>query len=181
MSPHHPHTEAAWQARAEQTRHCSFCGGKLETRSVPEHKGEVKLCSACNRVCFLNPKVAAGTLVLIDGKIVLARRSIEPGYGLWTFPGGFVDLGETPQEAAARETFEEVRLEVQVGAPAGVYISSGRDTVILVFWAEATGGTLQPADECLDARLFAPAEIPWDSLAFPSTRALLHEHFPPPR
>ena len=159
-------------------RFCAPCGGRLTWRADSGSGRERLVCDQCGEVQFLNPKVAAGTLILDDGRIVLVRRGIEPGYGLWTFPGGFVDLGESAQEGAARETLEESGLTVEIGKPAGVYTSSARDIIIVVFWARILGGSLCGADECLEARLFRPSEIPWDELAFPSTRQLLETHFP---
>ena len=145
---------------------------------MPEAKRECKVCARCGHVQFLNPKVAAGTLTLIDGRIVLLRRGIEPGYGLWTYPGGFVDLGETAQEAAIRETAEESGLTVEITSPAGVYTSDGRDIIITIFHARTVGGSLHARDESLEAQLFAAAEIPWPDLAFSSTRQLLRDAFP---
>jgi len=173
----HAHPRS-WKDRLERLRFCNPCGGELVWKSPAPAQPERLTCSACGEVQFLNPKVAAGTLIVVDARIVLLRRAIEPGYGLWTFPGGFVDLGETAQEAAARETMEEAGLRVAVGGPAGVYTSDARDIIIIVFWASVTGGSLCAADECLEARLFHPSEIPWSDLAFSSTRKLLAEHFP---
>jgi ADP-ribose pyrophosphatase YjhB (NUDIX family) len=168
----------SWKARLERTRFCTHCGGPLEWSFVPDAKRECKVCSRCGHVHFFNPKVAAGTLTLVDGRIVLLRRGIEPGYGLWTYPGGFVDLGESAQEGAIRETAEECGLHVEITGPAGVYTSDARDIIIVVFHARVTGGELRAADESLEARLFGPSEIPWPDLAFPSTRQLLCDHFP---
>jgi ADP-ribose pyrophosphatase YjhB (NUDIX family) len=168
----------SWKERLERTRFCTRCGGPLEWTFVPEAKRECKVCSRCGRVHFFNPKLAAGTLTRIDGRIVLLRRGIEPGYGLWTYPGGFVDLGESAQEAAVRETAEESGLHVEITGPAGVYTSDARDIVIVVFHARVAGGALHAADESLEARLFDPADIPWNDLAFSSTRQLLRDHFP---
>jgi ADP-ribose pyrophosphatase YjhB (NUDIX family) len=172
---HHP---AAWRHGVEQIRHCQLCGGALQWTYVAEQRAEHKVCTGCGRIQWFNPKVAAGTLILSGGGVVLLRRGIEPGHGLWTYPGGFVNLGETAQEAAVRETSEESGLHVELDGPAGVYTSDARDIIIVVFRARVVGGSLSACDECLDARVFQPNEIPWDQLAFSSTLALMRQTFP---
>jgi ADP-ribose pyrophosphatase YjhB (NUDIX family) len=144
-------------------------------------------CPACDFIRYPGPKLAAGCIVEVDGGIVLVRRGIEPGYGKWVYPGGYVDRGETVQEAARRETQEEACLEVRVGSLVGLYSYPGRAVIVAVYRGEFTGGTLRAADECLEARPFAPQAIPWGDLAFPSTfealRDYLHQVYsqsPPP-
>lgn len=134
------------------------------------------MCSTCGFVFYLDPKVAAGTLFTIDGGVVLLRRGIEPGYGKWVFPGGFVDRGEPVHEAAIRETWEEAGLRVTLDGVLGVYSFPGQDIVVVAYAATVVEGTLQALDECLDARAFRQGEIPWDDLAFPSTHAALRDY-----
>src|SRR4051812_9908572 len=89
-------------------RHCPQCGGALEQRRLKIGDPERLVCTACGFVFYLDPKVAVGTIVRTpEDRIVLVRRAIEPGYGLWVFPGGYVDRGETVTDAAVRETLEE--------------------------------------------------------------------------
>jgi 8-oxo-dGTP diphosphatase len=107
---------------------------------------------------------------------VLVRRSIEPGYGKWVYPGGYVDRGETVPEAARRETLEEACLEVRVERLVGLYSYPGRSVIVAVYSGVVTGGTLAAADECLEARAFAPGAIPWSELAFPSTFEALRDY-----
>jgi len=134
------------------------------------------VCTVCGFVFFLDPKVAAGPLFTIEGKIPLLQRSIEPSYGKWVFPGGFVDRGEAVQDAAVRETREEAHLEVRLVSLLNVYSYSGSPVVLVVYAAEVIGGKLEAGDECLDVRLFAPEDIPWQELAFPSTREAVREY-----
>lgn len=133
------------------------------------------VCQACSFIYYLDPKVAACTIPLIDGKVVLIRRAIEPGHGLWVYPGGFVDRGETVEEAAARETFEEAGLEVRITDLVGVYSYPGSMVVIIVYECEVLGGSLCCDHESYEVKLYAPEEIPWAELAFPSTRDALRD------
>ena len=107
---------------------------------------------------------------------MLVRRAIEPGIGLWVFPGGYVDRGETPQAAAIREAREECGLEIRLDALVNVYAYAKRTPIIIVYAATMTAGTLCVDDECLEAATFGADELPWDALAFPSTRDALRDY-----
>ncbi|NIO04803.1 MAG: NUDIX domain-containing protein, partial [Proteobacteria bacterium] len=98
------------------------------------------VCSRCGYVFYLDPKVAVGTIGAIDGKIILLKRGIEPAYGRWVFPGGYVDRGETAEEAGIRETKEEVNLDVKIENLLDVYSYSGRPVIIIVYAVSITGG-----------------------------------------
>ena len=151
-------------------RFCPKCGARLVLRRLKEHEPERMVCGGCQFVFFQNPKIAAGTLFEHDGGLVLLRRAIEPGYGKWVFPGGFVDRGETVTDAAKRETLEEANVHVRIRELIDVYSYTGAPVVVIVYAAEITGGVPEAADESLEASSFAPDQIPWDDLAFPSTR-----------
>ena len=155
---------------------CPRCGGPLTSRKLKANEPERLVCTVCDFVFFLDPKVAAGTLFTIDGKIPLLQRSIEPSYGKWVFPGGFVDRGEAVRDAAVRETREEARLEVRLVSLLNVYSYTGSPVILVVYAAEVIGGRLEAGDECLDVRLFTPEDIPWQELAFPSTREAVREY-----
>jgi 8-oxo-dGTP diphosphatase len=155
-------------------RFCPLCAAALERAPVPPDQREQALCRRCGFVFYLNPKVVAGTIPEEDGRVVLTRRSIHPGYGLWTFPGGFVDFGETVTDAAVRETLEETGLAVHLTGLLNVYSYPG-SPVIIVYTARVTGGTLTPCDENDRVEWMTLEDIPWDALAFPSTREALRE------
>ena len=157
-------------------RFCPKCGMGLETRSLKAGEPTRLVCSACDFVFYLDPKVAACTISIVDGGIVLLRRGIEPQWGRWVFPGGFVDRGETVQDAAVRETFEEVNLRVSLTGILDVYSFPGSEVVVIVYAADVVGGTLSAGDEAEDVKAFRPEEIPWDELAFESTRAALRDY-----
>ena len=157
-------------------RFCPKCGGTLARQRLKPIEPERLVCSACSFIFYDDPKVAACTIPTLENRIVLLKRSIEPSYGKWVFPGGFLDRGERVEEAAIRETWEEVNLKVEVTRLLNVYSYPGYPVVVIVYLARVVGGQLQARDETLEVRTFAPAEVPWDDLAFPSTRDALTEY-----
>ena len=109
-----------------------------------------------------------------NGKVVLARRAIEPARGYWTFPSGYVELGESAREAAIRETWEEVGLHVRIKSLLGVYSYADAGVVTVVYLARVLKGPCQSlGSESLEVRFFSPQDVPWDRLAFRSTRDAL--------
>ncbi|MER3422470.1 MAG: hypothetical protein C4293_03805 [Nitrospiraceae bacterium] len=100
---------------------CPRCGGTLGRRLLKPSEPERLVCDACGFVFFIDPKVAVGTIVSLDGRILLVKRAIEPAYGNWMFPGGFVDRGEQLEEAAMRETREESSVEVRITRLLNIY------------------------------------------------------------
>jgi 8-oxo-dGTP diphosphatase len=157
-------------------RFCPPCGGALESRLLKNGDPPRLVCGTCGFVFYLDPKLAVGTVIVDDhGRIVLVRRAINPGYGKWVFPGGYVDRGEEVQRAAVREALEETGLDVRLVRLINVYSYSGRTPVIVVYAATLLGGALACDDEGLEAKFFDTADIPWDELAFRSTGEALRE------
>ena len=157
-------------------RFCPHCGGPLELRSIKRTEPERLVCASCGFVFYVDPKVAVGTIIeASDGGIVLVRRAIEPGFGKWVFPGGYVDRGEEVHLAAVREAREEAGLDVRLDRLLNVYSYPGSAPVIIVYAASILGGELCCDDEGSEARFFAPGDIPWDDLAFRSTGQALRE------
>ena len=155
---------------------CPMCGSDLETRSVKPSEPERLVCSRCGFIFYLDPKVAVGTIITDDrNHIVLVRRAIEPGFGKWVFPGGFVDRGEEVHLAAVREAREETGLDVRLERLLNVYSYPGTVPVIIVYTARMVGGCLACDDESSEADFFAPEAIPWNELAFRSTQEALRE------
>ena len=156
--------------RSQEAKFCPRCGQPADVaypRSIS--------CPHCGYGAYYNPKpVAAAIPVTPDNKIVLLRRGFDPGKGLWTFPGGFVDLGETVEEAARREAREEIEVSVELGALVGVY-SRDEERVVLIVYAATTTEAPQTTDEAPEVRAFAPDEIPWEELAFWSTTNALKD------
>ena len=158
-------------------RFCPVCGSPLEPRvlKITEPKRLVCTNASCGFVFYLDPKIAVGTIIRIgdSGRIVLVKRAIEPGYGKWVFPGGYVDRGEEVMMAAIREAKEEAGLDVQIERLIGIYSYAGRTPIIIVYAATVVGGELAVDDEGLEAHWFEPSAIPWDDLAFLSTSEAL--------
>lgn len=153
-----------------------MCGGDLEPRSLKAAEPNRLVCTRCGFIFYLDPKVAVGAVVRNEQReLVLVRRAIEPGYGKWTFPGGFVDRGEPTEAAAVREAKEEVGLDVRLDYLLNVYSYPGAP-VIIVYVATTTGGCVACDDEGIEAQFFAADAIPWDELAFRSTRDALTEY-----
>jgi ADP-ribose pyrophosphatase YjhB (NUDIX family) len=113
-----------------------------------------------------------------EDRVILLRRGFDPGRGRWTFPGGFVDLGESVEDAAHRETDEELGITIELGRLVGVYSRADDRVVLIVFLARALGRP-HVTPEAIEGRPFAQAELPWDELAFWSTAQALRDAFGP--
>jgi ADP-ribose pyrophosphatase YjhB (NUDIX family) len=163
--------DASLNPALEEAHYCPRCGaGGLDVR-FPRSMH----CAVCGYSVFSNPKpVAAAIPRDAQGRIWLLRRGFDPGRGLWTFPGGFVDLGESVEDAARREAQEEMLIDVALGELVGVYSRADERVVLMVFDATLRG-TPQTTDEATEVRAFAPGEIPWDELAFWSTAQALRD------
>jgi len=156
---------------------CSHCGAQVEHK-IPEGDNRLRyVCTSCDLIHYQNPRIIAGCIAEYDNKILLCKRAIEPRYGLWTLPAGFMENGETTNEAAQRETFEEAnarinnsRLYCAISIP---HISQ----VYMMYRGELIDGFAEPGIESLETRLFSEAEIPWDTLAFPIIRETLNVYF----
>jgi len=157
-------------------RFCPLCSGRLDKKQIKAQEPERLVCSQCSFVYYLDPKVAAGTVTLFEDRIVLVKRGISPGYGKWVIPGGFVDRGETLEEAAVRETLEETNLHVRINSLLNVYSYPGHTVIIAAYLAEVLAGVPAACDETLEVGLFPYKEIPWPELAFFSTRDALKEY-----
>ena len=157
-------------------RYCPLCAGLLEARVLLPDGREHKVCSECGFVHFLGPKLVAGCLVVERNRVLLLRRGIEPEIGKWTFPGGFVDFGETPPEAAIRETMEEVGMTVRIERHLGLYADPKNPHAAVAVYLAAPGAE-PPAisEEATEVRYFDAAEIPWDEIAFRTTLDALHD------
>ena len=133
-------------------------------------------CESCGYAVFFNPKPVGCALARdADGRVWLARRGHDPGRGRWSMPGGFVDLGESVEDAAIREVEEELHLRVELSHLIGVY-SSAQDRTVVVVYAATTTGTPTLTEEALEVRAFAPTNIPWQDLAFLSDEKALSDH-----
>jgi 8-oxo-dGTP diphosphatase len=150
---------------------CSQCAAPLPERSLGPPPRAPPVCPQCRTVHWLDPKVAAGCLVERDGRVLLTRRGIEPGYGLWVFPGGHVDRGETLEVAALRETREECGAEAVIDSLLGVYSYPGRPVIVVAYRARLLPGSPEPhaADETLEVGWFSPEDVAALPIAFRSS------------
>lgn len=163
----------------DEFRYCPRCATALVHRPEKGRGPERPTCDTCGFIHYLDPKVAVGTIIRMpDDEIVLVKRAIEPGYGRWVFPGGYVDRGETLESAAVREALEECGLAIELEGILDIYSYPGETPVIVVFSARATGGTPRATDdESLEVRTFSADTMPWGQLAFDSTGRALRTYF----
>jgi|SRR3712207_1536858 len=162
--------------KGPEYRFCPLCAGHLEGRVVKDGDPERLVCGGCGFVFYLGPKLVAGAIIELDNGILLLRRAIEPGYGKWTFPGGFVEQGEAAEAAAEREALEEAGVEIEVTGIVGLYTYEGQIPAIAAFAARVTGGEPAPLDETLEVKSFRRDGLPWGELAFPSTEQALKDY-----
>lgn len=158
----------AWLATT--LNYCTRCGSALEPSRLPGDERERLACRACGLVAYVNPRLVVTTLPITDaGEVVLIRRGIEPGRGLWAQPGGFLEVDETVTEAAIRETFEETGLVVAPGEIVGLYSRLEAAVVVVAFEAAIVGGEPRATGEATEIVAFAPERIPWSEIAFQTT------------
>ena len=162
------------------SRHCPHCGARLASRRPPGDSRDRLVCRACGFVFYMGLKVAAGTVAVHEGRIVLVRRGVPPGEGLWSFPCGYAEVSETLEVCAVRETAEETGLEVRLTGLLGAYsyppeVDDVSRVAVLAYAAEVVGGTPAAGDDATDVRLVLPDEIPWDDLAFQSSHDALRD------
>ena len=157
---------------------CSHCGSAaLELRvpdgdSLPRH-----VCRDCGTIHYQNPKVVVGCLPVWDEKVLLCKRAIEPRWGLWTLPAGFLENGETILAGAERETVEEARARVDIG-PLYTMISLPQiNQIYVMFRARLLDLDFGPGSESLEVTLFDEADIPWNEIAFRTITRTLRNFF----
>lgn len=158
----------------EEPRFCPACAQPVVPRTL-EADHRPRLVCPSGHVTWRNPRLVVGTLPVSAGRVYLARRSIEPAAGLWSYPGGFLESGESAQEGARRETEEETQLRVEIGRLIGVYSRPHAGVVTILYEAAIVGGRPDPASETSEVRAFGPDEIPWDELAFTTLESGLRD------
>jgi ADP-ribose pyrophosphatase YjhB (NUDIX family) len=146
-------------------------------RIIPEGDSRERLvCGDCGFIRYDNPKIIAGAVVTHDDRFLLCRRAIEPRHGFWTLPAGFMELGETPEEGAAREAYEEATARIEIGELLAVYTIRHISQVQMIYRATLATPDFAPGVESLEVRLCTWEEIPWNDLAFPSVQWALEDH-----
>lgn len=156
---------------------CSNCGDKVAFR-VPEGDNMPRhLCEACGSIFYQNPRMVVGCIPEWEGKILLCRRAIEPRYGLWTLPAGFMENGETTQQGAMRETLEEANARVAIESMYSFINLPSINQVYILFRGRLLDLDYGPGTESLEVRLFEEEEIPWSELAFMAVRETLERYY----
>ncbi|MBS0426626.1 MAG: NUDIX hydrolase [Proteobacteria bacterium] len=159
-------------------KHCKNCGTAVVYR-VPDD-GDVKeraVCPACGTIHYENPLNVVGTIPVLGEKVLLCKRNIEPRWGKWTLPAGFMELGETTAEGAARETDEEAGAQYELGGLFAVMNVVRVGQVHLFYRAKLLSDIFAPGHETIEAKLFTEEEIPWDEIAFRTVREALERFF----
>lgn len=156
---------------------CSECGSKVALR-IPDHDDrERHVCTACGYIHYVNPRLIVCAIPAWKDQVLLCRRAIEPRHGLWTLPGGFMEIGETTQEAAARETREEAGAAIEVHELFSLFNVTHIDQVHLFFRASLLTPDFAPGIESLEAALFREPDVPWREIAFPAVAVTLRQYF----
>ncbi|MEQ6886011.1 NUDIX hydrolase [Salicola sp. Rm-C-2C1-2] len=158
-------------------QYCSSCGAGVAFRIPQGDDRERHVCENCGIIHYINPRIVAGTLPVWDERILLCRRAIEPRYGFWTLPAGFMENGETTTEAALRETLEEAEARVELDGLYAVLNVPHIDQVHMYFRARLIDGQFGAGPESLETALFRESEIPWEELAFPTVTETLNRYF----
>ncbi|KOR30688.1 ADP-ribose pyrophosphatase [Achromatium sp. WMS2] len=157
--------------------YCSHCASRLKIDVPPRDNHPRHICTGCGMIHYRSPKLVVGCIPEWQDQILLCRRAIEPRYGLWTLPAGFMEVGETVQEGAARETLEEAGAKVKVGQLYTLFNLPRASLVNLIFRAELIDPNVAAGEESLEVGFFRESEIPWSDLSFPMVRETLRLYF----
>jgi ADP-ribose pyrophosphatase YjhB (NUDIX family) len=158
-------------------KYCSDCGSEVEYKIPGDDNRHRHVCLGCKTIHYQNPKIVAGCIPEQAGKILLCKRAIEPQYGKWTLPAGFMENDESTTQAALRETLEEANATVVIHDLYTVINLTHVNQVYLIYRAALTEQGFSPGAESLEVELYGEEEIPWDELAFPVMRETLRLYF----
>jgi len=158
-------------------RHCRACGHEVAYRVPPDDNRERAVCLQCQHIDYENPLNVVGTVPAWEDQVLLCRRNIEPRHGFWTLPAGFMELGESTEAGALRETDEEAGASIELQGLFSVLNVVRVGQVHLYYRARLMDTAFAPGPETIEARLFREDEIPWDDLAFRTVRVTLERYF----
>lgn len=156
--------------------YCSQCGAPVIQRIPPGDNLPRHVCGQCELIHYHNPKIVAGCIPEWEDQILLCRRAIEPRRGFWTFPAGFMEIGESTEQAAIRETKEEAQADVEIAALHAVFSLPHIGQVYLVFRGRMLSPMYEAGAESLDVRLCSLSAIPWEEIAFPVVHEALRRY-----
>jgi len=158
---------------------CSHCGDRVSL-SIPEDDNRERfVCtsSQCATIHYENPRIITGCLPIYGNQVLLCRRAIEPRYGLWTIPAGFMENGETTEQGALRESWEEAYATLSIDKLYALYDLPYINQVYFIYKAELLDNNFKSSNESLEVKLFAESEIPWNELAFSVVEKTLKRYF----
>lgn len=158
-------------------RHCRACGSAVTYRVPTEDNRERAMCGSCQHIDYENPLNVVGTVPVWEDSVLLCRRNIEPRHGFWTLPAGFMELGESTEAGAVRETDEEAGARIVVEGLFTVLNVVRVGQVHFFYRARLQDTLFAPGPETIEARLFREDEVPWDELAFRTVRLTLERYF----
>ena len=157
-------------------KYCTHCKARVDYR-IPEDDDRPRfICDACQTIFYDNPKLVVGCIPVWEDRILFCRRAIEPRYGKWTIPAGYLEKGETVEAGAKRETYEEAGATIDPLKPYALYNLTFISQVYLIFRGRLVDETYRAGHESLEVRLFKQREIPWDDLAFTVIREVLRQY-----
>jgi ADP-ribose pyrophosphatase YjhB (NUDIX family) len=169
------YTETMFEPRS--FRHCKRCGAAVAYRIPRDDNRERATCTACGFIHYENPLIVVGTLPVWHDQVLLCRRNIEPRFGLWTLPAGFLELGETTEAGAIRETIEEAGARIELHGLYTVIDVVRAGQVHLFYRATLVDTDFDPGPETIEAGLFAQSDVPWEHIAFATVRETLQRYF----
>lgn len=158
-------------------KYCCYCSATLVIRIPEDDNRERYVCPDCETIHYRNPRIVAGCLPVYEDQVLLCKRSIEPRYGYWTLPGGYMELDETTLQAAKRETLEEANARVDVQMLYTIINLPHVNQVYMMYLSRLTDLDFSAGDESSEVRLFSEEQIPWDELAFMTIRQTLICYF----
>ncbi len=156
---------------------CSNCGARVALKIPPGDNLPRHVCDACSTIHYENPRMVLGTIPEYGDKILLCKRAIEPRYGKWTLPAGFMENGESTAAAALRETREEAKANVKLGDLFSMLSVPHVNQVHIFYRATLLDLNFGPGEESLEVELFSETDIPWAELAFRTISTTLHHYF----
>ena len=156
--------------------YCVKCGKKTNNLLVNGDSMYRDVCSSCNYIHYINPKIIVGVLPCKGDRVLLCKRDIEPGFGKWTLPSGFMEMGESLEEGAKREALEEANLKIIIKKLYGTYSIPKIGQVLFIYIGKISNNNFRAADETSEVSLTRINNIPWDQIAFPSVEFFLRKY-----
>jgi ADP-ribose pyrophosphatase YjhB (NUDIX family) len=158
-------------------KYCSSCGAAVHLE-IPNDDNRMRhVCTGCHTIHYKNPRMVLGTIPVWDSSVLLCKRAIEPRYGYWTLPAGFMEIDESTHDGALRETLEEAGARVYLCAPFTMFDVKAAQQVHLFYRAKLLDLNFQAGPESLEVRLFKEKDIPWNNLAFKTVEKTLELYF----